>query len=263
MTIASFFAGIGGLELGLERAGLGPTVFQCERDPYAVSVLERHWPGVQRHDDITALQPQDIPQATVWAGGFPCQDISLAGKGAGIHDGERSSLWWAWFELIRVVRPRVLVVENVAAFTARGLGDVLGALAEVGFDAEWHALSAADVGAPHLRRRIFVIAYLADAECMRELQPQGGESDERGRAGDGGSAHPNPRRELLEGRGPSGAVDGPQQGHHAEWWAVEPDVGRVAHGVPKRVDRLRCLGNAVVPQCAEVIGRRVMEIMGW
>ena len=303
LRIASFFAGIGGLELGLERATGGRTVFQCEFDPYATSILKRHWPGVPRHDDIRTLTVDSIPQADIWCGGFPCQDISLAGKGAGIHEGARSSLWWEWHRLIRLARPRFLVVENVAAFAGRGLGDVLIALAEAGYDAEWDTVGAWEVGAPHRRDRVFVIAYLADAsigrcggaeggeveqpwraetvgasdvadpERLRQLQPQGRKRDERGWLGDGGEYVADamqPRLPLGDERGAAGeAGRGTPERRESgrgdaaqEWtWAVEPNVGRVAHGVPKRVDRLRCLGNAVVPQVAKVVGRRLMELV--
>ena len=294
LRIASFFAGIGGLELGLERATGGETVFQCEFDPYARSILERHWPGVPRHDDIRTLTVDGIPQADVWCGGFPCQDISLAGKGAGIHDGARSSLWWEWYRLIRLARPQFLVVENVAAFAGWGLGDVLIALAEAGYDAEWDTVGAWEVGAPHRRDRVFVIAYLADAsigrcggaeggeveqpwraetvgaghvadpERLRELQPQGRERDQRGRSGDGGvdvADAPSPRCSLPPGSQAVTERDGQRAAGDSGWWRAEPDVGRVADGVPRRVDRLRCLGNAVVPQVAKVVGRRLMELV--
>jgi DNA (cytosine-5)-methyltransferase 1 len=244
MGIASFFSGIGGLELGLEMAGLGPVVFQCESDAYATQVLEKHWPDVPRHGDITTLDHPEIPRATFWCGGFPCTDISYAGKGAGIHDGQQSSLWWDWFRLIRLARPPVLIVENVPAITSRGLGDILMSLAGVGYDAEWHTVSAAQVGAPHLRQRIFIIAHLADANLQR-----------------------------LEGRDSKGLLRSPSERppralrpHHTlprgrSQWLSEPHVRRVAAGLRSRMDRLRCLGNAVVPQCAYTIGLRAKEIV--
>jgi len=326
ITIASFFSGIGGLELGLEAAMGAETVFQCERDPYAQRVLEEHWPGVQRHDDITRLAPSEIPPADVWCGGFPCQDISLAGKGAGLA-GDKSGLWFAWFDLISVVRPRFLVVENVAAFLGRGLGVVLGQLSEVGYDAEWSVLSAEDVGAPHLRRRVFVIAWQRDwnADCQHEgaiegvsrwpndkpgrarsvrdsdhdceqtltvddeaprvpgvatdaerdvirreqVQEQGGcrppvaehNGEERPLAdAEEQPVRPGFRSSEQEGLGGRRPGDGRCAGGA---WAAEPSVGRVADGVPHRMDRLRGLGNAVVSQCAHIAGlillRRIAE----
>jgi DNA (cytosine-5)-methyltransferase 1 len=240
-VIASFFSGIGGLEIGLEAAGLGPTVFQCELDPYARGVLERHWPAITRHDDITTLQPAAIPYADVWCGGFPCQDISVANReGIGI-EGDRSGLWFAWLELIRVARPDVVVVENVSALLGRGLGDVLRGLSEAGYDAEWETFAASDVGAPHLRQRTFVIAYSPDAVGSRLAEWEG----VRGYASTELEA-------AIRGSRPD-----------VRWWTPEPNVVRVVHGFPAqlRQDRIRCLGNSVVPQCAELVGRRVTEIL--
>ncbi len=336
IRIASFFSGIGGLELGLEAALAGETVFQCERDPYARAVLERHWPGVLRSDDITALRGDgDIPHAEVWCGGFPCQDISVAGRMEGIR-GERSGLFFEWMRLVRAVRPSYVVMENVPAILAgENLGPVLGALAEAGYDAEWDVLGAWQVGAPHRRVRWFLIGWraelrgpVADADTERprdavpagryaaghgrkdELadaknngarwrqQQQGGSQSSRDVADtllmlrDGSSDHAGerPRTEPLSESGDGGRAQdvGDTDSQHGEehgtehqlrdapcegssgrpdvggggcWWLVEPDVGRVADGVPYRVDRLRCLGNAVVPQCAYVIGLRLREIM--
>ena len=160
MNVLSLFSGIGAFDLGLARAGFTTTAF-CEIDPYCRRVLAKHWPGVPCYDDVRSLTADrlraDGISVDVIAGGFPCQDISVAGRGAGI-DGERSGLWSEFARLIGEIRPRYVIVENVSALLSRGLAEVLGDLAEIGYDAEWHCIPAAAVGAPHIRDRIWIIA---------------------------------------------------------------------------------------------------------
>jgi DNA (cytosine-5)-methyltransferase 1 len=190
LTIGSLFAGIGGFDLGLERTGHMRTVWFCEQDPYCQRVLAKHWPGVPIHGDVRtlvadtqvngrgqgrtgrpdpdgarqhepALQaelPVPVPYVDILTGGFPCQDLSYAGRGAGIT-GERSGLWTDYARLVRELRPRYVLVENVPALLARGMGRVLGDLAAVGYGAEWGCVRASDVGAPHRRDRIWIVAY--------------------------------------------------------------------------------------------------------
>jgi len=153
LRLASFFSGIGGFEHAL---GVAP-VFQVETDPYCRRVLERRFPGVARHDDIRTLDASGIPEADLWVGGFPCQDISPAGKGAGIH-GERSGLWHDWSRLIKARRPAWILIENHPALRRRGLDVVLSDLAAAGYDARWLRLSAWDVGAWHWRERLWIAA---------------------------------------------------------------------------------------------------------
>ncbi len=246
LTFGSLFSGIGGMDLGLERAGW-KCVWQCEIDPYATRVLEKHWPHVRRWDDVRTFPPAGEWGCDLIAGGFPCQDISEAGKRVGI-DGKRSGLWAEYLRVIRVVRPRFVIVENVSAILVRGMGRVLGELAECGYDAEWDCLPAGVFGAWHFRERIFVVAYPTSGghprhggkgkDCRQSSCP--GERGElfRFACNDGSS-------KLLVGR--------PRRGT----WGFEPGVGRVADGVPSRVDRLRGIGNAVVPQVAEWIGHRL------
>jgi DNA (cytosine-5)-methyltransferase 1 len=200
VNVGSLFSGIGGFDLGLERAGMR-TVWFCEQDEYCQRVLARHWPGVPCYDDVRALVadtdngrlaidkgrdiplslesrgserggdadgrrdlvpagmvPVPVPYVDVLCGGFPCQDLSYAGRGAGL-DGERSGLWAEYARLIRELRPRYVIVENVPALLARGLGRVLGDLAAVGYDAEWDCIPASAVGAPHRRDRVWLVAY--------------------------------------------------------------------------------------------------------
>lgn len=173
MRIGSLFSGIGGLELGLEWAGVGHTVWQVERDPFCRAVLARHWPDAERFEDVCTVGVANLAPVDVICGGFPCQDISYAGKGAGL-DGARSGLWFEFARIVREMGPRFVVVENVSALLTRGLDAVLGTLASLGYDAEWCCVRASDVGARHRRDRVFLIGYLADAGCLRgELRDAG------------------------------------------------------------------------------------------
>lgn len=155
MTFGSLFAGIGGFDLGLERAGM-QCKWQVEIDPYCTRVLEKHWPHVKRYGDIRTVT--DVERVDLICGGFPCQDISNAGSGAGL-DGERSGLWTEYARIIRLVRPSYVVVENVAALLHRGLDRVLRDLSTSGYDAEWSLVSACSMGEPHMRQRLLIVAY--------------------------------------------------------------------------------------------------------
>jgi DNA (cytosine-5)-methyltransferase 1 len=266
LDVLDLFSGIGGFSLGLERAGLR-TVGFCEIDPYCRRVLAKHWPAVPVHDDVRTF---DGVPAEVICGGFPCQDISVAGRGAGIA-GERSGLWSEYARIIGEVRPRYVIVENVAALLGRGLERVLGDLAALGFDAEWHCIPACAVGAPHRRDRVWIVAYAAIERCKPGdgYDPRWATASFGRRLGDG--SEPFTVADACEPRlSPSecdpilraGWWDEGRAAAECGWWRVEPDVGRVAHGVPARVDRLRALGNAIVPQIAEVIGRAIMAREG-
>lgn len=158
MRVLDLFSGIGGFSLGLEAAGMTTTAF-CEREPFCQAVLKKHWPDVPCHDDVTTLDgKQYAGRIDVICGGFPCQDISLAGKGAGLA-GERSGLWFEYLRIIKEVQPRYVIIENVSALRSRGLEAVLGTLHEIGYNAEWHCITAKSVGAPHQRDRIWIVAY--------------------------------------------------------------------------------------------------------
>jgi DNA (cytosine-5)-methyltransferase 1 len=181
-TIGSLFSGIGGLELGLEMLGLGPVVWQAESDPFARAVLTKHWPTVHRYEDVREIDAT-APRPDIICGGFPCQDISVAGKGAGI-EGDRSSLWFEFARIVRELRPAFIFVENVPPLVKRGLDRVLWDLAEGGFDAVWDCFSAADVGASQKRERFFLVAYAAQlGRNERGGEPGDGEPSTRAERG--------------------------------------------------------------------------------
>lgn len=194
------------------------------------------------------------------AGGFPCQDISIAGAGAGIG-GERSGLWSEMARIIGEVRPRFAFVENVPALLTRGLGRLLSDLAALGYDCRWMVLGAADVGAWHKRDRLWIVA--ADSNRVRELQSERGEQDERRRAGDCGNGDLMRTGFPISWEVAPGKNGIKKWGHSTAkgWWTTEPDVVRVVHGVSNRVDRIKALGNAQVPQCAATAWRILTE--GW
>jgi DNA (cytosine-5)-methyltransferase 1 len=227
MNVLDLFSGIGGFSIGLERAGMRTVAF-CEIDPHARAVLQKHWPDVPVFTDVSTLSKDDInEQIDILAGGFPCQDISMAGLGAGLA-GERSGLWFQYHRLIDEIRPRYAIIENVSALRSRGLDQVLWSLSQIGYDAEWHCIPAAALGAPHQRDRVWIVAY--------------------------------PHSTYGEGRRLSSrAYEKYADVVSAGWWAVEPSVGRVANGLSGQSHRLKQLGNAVVPQIPELIGRAIMD----
>jgi DNA (cytosine-5)-methyltransferase 1 len=229
LTVGSLFSGIGGIDLGLERAGM-VVKWQIEIDPYAQKVLAKHWPDVARFRDVRECGAANLEPVDVIAGGFPCQDISNAGTGAGLA-GTRSGLWREFSRLVGELRPGYVIVENVTALLGRGLGDVLGDLAAFGYDAEWECLPAGAFGAAHIRDRVFVVAY----------------------------THGQRRQKLNSTAVP--AILGQHTGIPFEaghYWRTQPMPDRVANGVPYRVDRLRGLGNAVVPQVAQFVGECIV-----
>ena len=240
MRVLDCFSGIGGFSLGLERAGM-TTVGFCEIEPFPRAVLKKHWPDVPCHDDITTRVFTE-GEADVICGGFPCQDISNAGKRAGIT-GERSGLWRELVRAIRVVRPKYAIVENVAALLHRGMGVVLGDLAAGGYDAEWDCIPASAVGCFHERDRLWIVAYRSQVhgdawgvlEACRSQRP------------------PLESRRFYSC---DVATRGQRKNARLE---REPELARLVHGVPNRTHRLAALGNAVVPQIPELIGRAIME----
>ncbi len=239
----------GGFDLGLERTGGFETVWQCEIDPYATKVLEKHWPDVRRWRDVRTFPPEPIEdwRVDLICGGFPCQDISACNyRGQGI-DGDRSGLWFEFARIIRALRPAIVVAENVPAITFRGLNRVLWDLTESGYDAEWNTLSARQFGAPHQRDRLFIVAHrhgerLETAEYFT------------GRALETTETEQAARLRCWPGfRKPSTALPNRLR------WVPDSELCRVVDGVPDELGRYRCLGNAVVPAVAQWIGKRILE----
>jgi DNA (cytosine-5)-methyltransferase 1 len=324
MQFVSLFAGIGGIDLGLERAG-HTCVGQVEIDDYATCVLEKHWPDTPRLRDVREFEGHEFGEFDLLTGGYPCQPFSMAGQRKGEQD-ERH-LWPEVHRIICNVRPKFVLLENVTGHLSLGFGRVLGDLAESGYDAQWDCIPAAAVGAPHRRDRVFILAtrktQMADSDDNGQsaTEKRNGIAKRSHANAPGTNAAKQPKRRSGESRSVDsnannavadsnsiGCVHGQTTQHstkrkqHAQrdasassatladsacgtsrqqephripqttrtaklgkrsskprpfnnWWEAEPDVGRVADGVPNRVDRLKALGNAVVPQVAEWIGR--------
>ncbi len=265
LRVLDLFSGIGGFSLGLERAGGFETVAFCEIEPYCRKVLAKHWPHVPCYDDVRTLTADTLARdgiaVDIICGGFPCQDLSAAGNQAGM-DGTRSGLWSEIARLMGEIRPRFAIVENVTALLSgpserpgQWFGRVLGDLAALGYDAEWHCIPASSVGAHHRRDRVWIVAYSGEIH--------------------GGDALPDARAFGCErtatnaklARHIRSAVSDLDVGiwnREPEQTArvVESGLGGMANGVPFRVDRIAALGNAVVPQIPELIGKAIMQAEG-
>jgi DNA (cytosine-5)-methyltransferase 1 len=263
LRLLDLFSGIGGFSYAAEYIVGGFTTVQfVEREPFCQNILSRHWPDVPIHDDITTFNPRPH-SADVVCGGFPCQDISTAGKQAGIKEGTRSGLFYELMRVVRLVRPQFVVMENVAAILANGLDTVLGELAQAGFDAEWACIPASAVGACHQRDRWWLVAY-PQSIGRRTRQGQGAQSTGYQSTGAGDHSARSDAANTSSER-----LERPQ---HQEWRAAEqlcPDWGGYASepvlcrgddGLSSRVDRLKALGNAVVPQVAAIPLARVKEL---
>lgn len=263
LTVGSLFSGIGGIDLGLERAGMN-VLWHSEIDPYACRVLKKHWPHVPNIGDITRVDWSNIPYVDVIAGGYPCQPFSLAGKRAGENDPRH--LWPYFRDAISHLRPRYALLENVRGHLTMGGVSVIGDLAALGYDCEWRVISAASVGANHRRDRLIVVAYTDSGRCQQR-EPKA----ESIQGISGGSKRSNLAHTASRGRkevfGQALRIVERSNDKRLisatrslpDWWQTEPRVGRVANGIPRRVDRLRGLGNAVVPQVAEVVGRLIVS----
>jgi DNA (cytosine-5)-methyltransferase 1 len=231
LTVGSLFSGIGGIDLGLERAGM-TVKWQSEIDPYCCQILKKHWPDIPNLGDIKTVDWSTVEPVDLIAGGYPCQPFSTAGKRQGENDPRH--LWPYFRDAVSAIRPRFALLENVTGHLSMGGTTVIGELAEIGYDCEWQLVSAASIGAPHRRQRLFIVAYPNSQGRQRCFRTQ-------------------------ETKSPYGRFD--LQGTNSRWghhWFTEPDMGRISDGVPRRVDRLRGLGNAVVPQVAEYVGRMIM-----
>ncbi len=247
LMVLSLFAGIGGIDLGLERAGM-TTVAQCEIDPFCNAVLEKHWPNVTRYTDVRTLDGNEWRgRVDVVAGGFPCTDCSVAGKGEGLGTEEAPTRSGLWFEMRRIIaecRPRWVLAENVPALRTRGGDTVLADLESIGYAAWPVVVGAWTVGAPHRRERVWIIANSDSERVSRQVE--GSHPGRHGQRRKGGASH------LHDW--PTGWVDGrgiTDQG--------EPAILGADDGIPDWMDRVRSIGNSVVPQVVEVIGRWIVQ----
>ncbi len=301
ISIGSLFSGIGGIELGFERAGGFETKWFVENDLYTQAVLRKHWPDTPIYGDIKTINFKELPKVDILTGGFPCQDISNAGKRKGIT-GERSGLWKEYLRAICEVRPKYAVIENVSALRNRGLSTVLLDLAENGYDAEWYTLSARDVGALHKRERVFIIANTNNngtpgqegkEEQWRRMQTEPNNcfifaNTNKERCGRRNNEELRKEEYAPEVQGRDFQIDIANdwskriqrfrekslQGKQGFSWCK--DVGRIedllnrqdipeplirgeSNGLSCRMDRTKCIGNAVVPQCAEFIAEIIKE----
>lgn len=290
MRFASFFAGIGGFDLGFQRAGMKP-VFHCEIDPYCQRILTRHWPEVPLHDDINTLEYEKIPEAELWAGGWPCQDVSHANhEREGIH-GERSGLFFKFAELARKARPTWIVLENVSGLLSSDRGtafeSVIDELEEIGYLGVWFTCNTLSAGLPQNRERVFLVGSYRSA-LSHQFYNDGGEllrSDSPRRAGESKTRSDFPGEFiadaplLVQRRGGFGytkasdysptirAQTGGHQGGHSDrpilcGQKLDLDRVRETDGVPRGMDgrRGRFIGNAVAPPIAEFIGKRILTI---
>ncbi len=329
MNYLDLFSGIGGFALGAYYAG-----FKCDKhyyseiEKYPAELYQLRFPDSIPLGDITKIDFEKLKDGNEWiiTGGFPCQDISVAGKGAGI-EGKRSGLWFEYWRAIRILRPKFAIIENVGAITIRGLDRVLSSLAEIGYNAEWQDIRAEDMGAPHRRERIWVMAYPIDNGCSREsrgLQQEKQQIQDKTReryescsssklqkqkisnplkqhddnTGYGASQVCRERSEKTEIQGcisnPNGAGfqekrseqqatrlaefckeipntlstrerrdERKTESERNIWktWSTESDVGRLADGVPRRVDKLKGLGNSIVPQIAELLFKQIKGLL--
>lgn len=239
LKVLDLFSGIGGFAIGLDAAGMETVAF-CEIEPYPRKVLKERWPDVICYDDVRTLTAERIRddglRPNVICGGFPCTDLSLAGRLAGM-DGTRSGLWSEIARLIGEIRPEVAIMENVTNLLAGPpgrsggwFGRVLGDLVSLGYDAIWHSIPAGNLGAPHERDRVWIVAY-----------PHGSQLE-------GGSLSRRIHQEYANAR-------------RRSWWEDQPAIQRTANGVPAQSHRLKALGNAVVPQIPELIGRAILAEM--
>jgi len=272
LKVLDLFAGIGGFSLGLEKAGMETVAF-CEINEYAQKVLKKNWPGVPIYEDVRQITSNrlvsDGIRCDVITGGFPCQDISVAGNQVGI-EGERSGLWTECARLLRDIRPKYAIFENVPNLLNGGDGTwfkrVLWDISQVGYDAEWNCVRASDIGAPHRRERIWIVCYPnSDSKSGEPLNAEKIFTP----------FFPNSNGKRLQRRLQDGInfqeeweVEGFRsitkcgdrwERYRDSNWATEPKICRVADGIPNRSHRLKCLGNAVVPQIPELIGRAIME----
>jgi len=291
MKILDTFAGIGGFSYAAEKliGGFETTQF-IEIDPFCQKVLKKHWPHVPIHDDIRtfAAKPREYQVIT---GGFPCQDISVAGLQKGITKETRSGLFFELMRVIRMVRPQYVVLENVAAILNNGLGIVLGELSKAGYSAEWSVISASSVGACHQRSRWWLVAYPNDNGSPSAKKCEfNGETSDRTQKGQNQSCQSERSSEPSSSRAIQSSTDftnSYSKGMERRKFAINEKMQKTRYtwqsntlhlspewrkyvsksvlcrgddGLRNRVDRLRSLGNSVVPQCAAIPLQRVKDL---
>ncbi len=247
MRVLSLFAGVGGMDLGLERAGM-TVVAQCEIDPFCRQVLRKHWPDVPQFEDIRTLKGEQVGPVDLVCGGYPCQPFSTAGERRGAEDDRH--LWPEMRRLVEELRPAWVLGENVAGHITLGLDQVLLDLDALGYATRAFVIPAVAVDARHRRDRVWIVANTNSS----------GKHDVAINAEVAGAspamAHSSSRQfnrdRTLKGWQQSGLANGSR-------WPAEPGMARVAPGIPNRVDRVRALGNSVVPAVVEQIGRAIME----
>ena len=249
LKVLDLFSGIGGFSLGLERTGGFETIAFCEIDKFCQKVLKKHWPDVPIYEDIKELDGKSI-KADVITGGFPCQDISIAGNQAGIG-GSRSGLWSELCRIISEVRPQYAIVENVTALLSgdrgRWFGRVLGDLAEIGYDTEWHCIPASAIGAPHRRDRIWIIAYPRRKQWSLPLLSRHDVTEAK-------------RRSTTVWRKNREFSQMASVGYEIYLKRMDKSKSaRVDDGIPDWIYRLKACGNSVVPQIPELIGRAILN----
>ena len=240
-TLGGLFSGIGGIEMGLEATGRFETEWHSEVDPFCRKVLAKNWPDVKIYEDVKHVGVEnEVKNVDVVCGGFPCQDLSAARNnsgdvGSGLK-GNKSGLYREFIRVVQELRPKGFIIENVPTLVNRGLHTILGEVAEIGYDAEWHIVSAASVGGQHLRKRVFIMGYANSSHPQRDGKPCGVHEEQQD-------------------------TDSPGDCRPDKTWPTEPRVPRVVDGVPDWSHRVKALGNAVVPKVAGVVGLRMSEIL--
>jgi len=260
MTVGSLFAGIGGFDLGFEREGF-EVRWQVEKDEFCRKVLAKHWPDVKRYEDIRDVGAHNLEPVNIICGGFPCQPFSAAGKRLGTADDR--DLWPEMYRVIQEIEPSWVVAENVYPLTSIQQGLVfermLSDLEDEGYEVGSFGIPACAVDAKHIRMRIWIMAY---SNNKRQSQPEGDEHKKRRWVVNSNKAMAYASSARLEGH--RNGTSRTEQEYTAisstRRWEPEPELGRVAHGIPHRMDRIKSLGNAVVPQLIQITARIIMEV---
>jgi DNA (cytosine-5)-methyltransferase 1 len=265
LTFGSLFAGIGGFDLGFERAGM-QCKWQVEIDPYCQKVLAKHWPNVRRHDDIRTFPPTSGDWSVdIICGGFPCTDLSYAAINRPGLDGSRSGLFFDAIKVVRTLRPRFVIMENVPALLDRWMGIVLRSLADCGLDAVWRCFRTSQFGAPHIRDRVFILGYRRELCCpvsatWSVLADPGSESRWIQQPLSGSRETKLLANGIdVSSRWCTGVYYEGEADTDVGAWAREPRIRRVGDGFSNWMDRRRTLGNAVSPVIAEWIGNQIVK----